>query len=96
VVSIDQMTPGDGMGAGVHLTLATEAGAVSVHLGPAWYVEHQDTKIEPKDRVAVKGSRVTFDGKPAIIAAEVHKGEETLMLRDASGIPLWAGWRRRP
>jgi hypothetical protein len=51
--------------------------------------------IEPKDLVEVTGSRLTFQGKPALIAAEVRKGEEMLKLRDDSGYPVWAGWRRR-
>jgi hypothetical protein len=45
-------------------------------------------------RVEVKGSRVTFAGNPAIIAAEVKKGDALLKLRDENGIPAWAGWRR--
>lgn len=32
--------------------------------------------------------------QPAVIAVEVRKGDRTLTLRDASGIPVWAGWRR--
>jgi hypothetical protein len=52
-------------------------------------------KIEPKDTIEVKGSRTTVAGKPAIIAAEVKKGDELLKLRDESGFPVWAGWRRR-
>ncbi|MEJ2365960.1 MAG: DNA-binding protein, partial [Deltaproteobacteria bacterium] len=58
-------------------------------------IENQEVKIAPGDEIEVKGSRVTFDGKPAIIAAEVKKGNEVLVLRDASGFPLWSGWRRR-
>lgn len=69
-------------------------GDVSVRLGPRWYLENQDVKIQPKDKVEVKGSRVTVQGQPAIIAAEVKKGGETLMLRDEASIPMWAGWRR--
>lgn len=94
VVSVAEMTPAKGMGHGVHLTLKSDKETIDVHLGPAWYVEHQDTKIAPKDTIEVKGSRITFDGKPAIIAAEIRKGDEVLMLRDANGIPMWAGWRR--
>lgn len=94
VVEVHKMTPMKGMGAGIHLKLKTEAGPVSVHLGPAWYIERQDIRIEKGDEVEVKGSRVTFDGKPAIIAAEVKKGDEVLRLRDDSGIPAWSGWRR--
>jgi hypothetical protein len=95
VVSVEKLTPMKGMCAGVHLQLKTEKEAVSVHLGPAWFIENQDVKIDPKDKIEVKGSRVTLDGKPAIIAAEVRKGEEVLKLRDENGVPVWAGWRQR-
>ena len=95
VVKVEQMTPMTGMGYGVHLVLKTDKETISVHLGPAWYVERQDTKIEPKDHVEVKGSRITFEGKSAIIAAEIKKGDEILLLRDDAGVPAWAGWRRR-
>ena len=95
VVSVEKLTSTNGMGAGVHLQLKTEKELVSIHLGPAWFIEKQDLKIAPKDKIEVKGSRVMFDGKPAIIAAEVKKGEHVLKLRDENGVPVWAGWRRR-
>lgn len=95
VVSIDKVTPMKGMSYGVHLTVKTDKETISVHLGPGWFIENQDVKIEPKDRVEVKGSRITFGGKPAVIAAEVRKGEEVLKLRDDNGLPVWSGWRRR-
>ena len=95
VTSVQQMTPMKGMGPGVHLTLKTDKETVDVHLGPAWYIERQDIKIAAGDKIEVKGSRITYQGKPAIIAAEIHKGDEVLVLRDANGIPMWAGWRRR-
>ncbi len=95
VVSVDKVTPMKGMSYGVHLTVKTEKETISVHLGPGWYIENQDVKIEPKDKVEIKGSRITFEGKPAIIAAEVKKGEEIMKLRDENGFPVWSGWRRR-
>jgi hypothetical protein len=95
VVSVDTFIPAKGMSAGVHLTLKTAAETVSVHVGPEWYISGQDTKIAAGDSIEVKGSRITFDTKPAIIAAQITKGEETLRLRDDDGFPLWAGWRRR-
>lgn len=94
VTSVQEMTPFKDMGRGVHLMLKTDKETISVHLGPVWYIERQDTKIAAGDKIEVKGSLITYEGKPAIIAAEIHKGDEVLMLRDASGIPMWAGWRR--
>ena len=95
VISIDRITPNKGMAAGIHMNVKTDKETISVHLGPSWYLENQDVKIEPKDRVEVKGAKTTFAGKPAIIAAEVKKGDDTLRLRDESGFPVWAAWRRR-
>jgi hypothetical protein len=95
VVKVDRIAPLKAMSAGVHMTVKTDGEQMSVHLGPAFYLENQDVKIEPKDKVEVKGSRVTFGGKPAIIAAEVKKGDEVLKLRDENGFPMWSGWRRR-
>jgi hypothetical protein len=94
VVKVDQVTPIRGMSGGVHLVVKTDKGDVSVHLGPQWYLENQDVKIAPKDMVEVRGSRVTVQGRLAIIAAEVKKGDETLKLRDEAGVPVWSGWRR--
>jgi hypothetical protein len=95
VLRIDVITPMKGMSYGVHLMVKADRETLSVHLGPAWYVENQDTKIDPKDKIEVVGSRITFEGKPAIIASEVRKGNEVLKLRDKNGFPFWSGWRRR-
>ena len=95
VVSVDKITPIKGMSYGVHIVVKTDKETIPVHLGPGWYIENQDVKIVPKDNIEVKGSRITFEGKPALIAAEVKKGDEVLTLRDANGFPAWSGWRRR-
>lgn len=94
VEAVDKVTPMKGMYSGVHVMLKTDKETISVHLGPEWYVERLDTKIQKGDKIEVKGSRVTFAGKPAVIAAEVKKGDSTLVLRDSAGVPAWAGWRR--
>lgn len=94
VAAVERVTPLKGMGAGIHLQLKTDKETVSVHLGPAWYIERLDARIEKGDTIEVTGSRVTVDGKSAIIAAEVKKGDALLTLRDARGIPAWSGWRR--
>ena len=94
VESVNKMIPMKRMRSGIHLTLKTEKENVDVHLGPEWFIERLDTKIQKGDTIEVKGSRVTIAGKPAIIAAEIKKGDNVLVLRDNNGIPAWAGWRR--
>jgi len=95
VLSVDKITPMKGMSYGVHLTLKTDNETLSVHLGPGWFMENQDVKLESGDKIEVKGSQITFEGQSVIIAAEIKKGDAVLVLRDASGFPVWSGWRRR-
>ena len=91
VLSVEKTTPAKNRGYGVHLMLQTDKETVSVHLGPAWYIDKQTPHIEANDIITVTGSRVTVDGKPAIIAVQIKKGNETLKLRDENGIPAWRG-----
>ncbi len=95
VESISKITPFKGMRYGIHISLKTEKESISVHLGPGWYIESLDIKIEKGDKLEVKGSRVKVADKEAIIAAEIKKGDDILILRDGAGVPVWAGWRRR-
>ncbi|HQH99906.1 MAG TPA: hypothetical protein PLF54_11465 [Deltaproteobacteria bacterium] len=79
---------------GIVAILKTPKETIPVHLGPQWYIERLDLKLQKGDAVEVKGSRVTFGGKPAIIAGQIKKGNESVTLRSDSGVPVWAGWRR--
>ncbi|WHZ19939.1 MAG: hypothetical protein OJF55_002088 [Rhodanobacteraceae bacterium] len=94
VVSVDKIVPARGMSYGVHATVKTDKETLSVHLGPGWYLESQDVKLAPHDTVEITGSRIMFDGKPALIATEVRKGGAVLKLRDANGYPVWSRRRR--
>ena len=81
-----------GMGhSGVHLSVKTAEGELSVHLGPDFWVDQQTVKFGKGDEVTVKGSKITFEGKPAIIAVTVTKGAAILTLRDGKGLPVWKG-----
>ena len=93
VVSVENNLSRRGSFQGVHLLVKTNKETVEVHLGPSWYLENRDFKVAPKDQIAILGSRINFDGE-AIIARQITKGENTLILRDRNGYPLWRGWRR--
>ena len=95
VESLSQSTSGRRMAYGVHLILKTEKETIPVHLGPSWYLEKQGITFAPKDKMEVTGSRIMYQGQPAIIAQEVKKGGQVLKLRDAAGVPAWAGQRRQ-
>jgi hypothetical protein len=90
VVSVDKIID-RGTSYGVSLTLKMGKETILVYLGPDWFIEKQDLTFAPKDQMEITGSQITFQGKPAIIAAQVQKGDKSLKLRDPAGIPAWAG-----
>lgn len=83
-----------GMG-GVHLTLTTKDGSKDVRLGPSAYLVEKSFTIHKGDTLEITGSLVKMGGAEAVIAREVKKGSETLVLRDKNGMPLWSGYRSR-
>jgi hypothetical protein len=90
VVSVDKITD-RGMGYGLSLSLKMGQETILVYLGPGWFLEKQDLTFAPNDQVEIIGSQITFQGKPAMIAAQVQKGDKSLKLRDPAGLPAWAG-----
>jgi hypothetical protein len=93
VLSVENTSPPAQHGHGVHLMLQTDRETIEVHLGPAGYLKKQAMQIAANDTITVTGSRVVMDGKPAIIAGEIKKGDEVLKLRDENGVPAWSAGR---
>lgn len=94
VTAIEQTVSKHRFGYGVHLQLQCGTKNISVHLGPAWYLERNGLAVAVGDTLQIVGSRITLQDGPALIAAEVKKGEQTLRLRNDQGIPLWSGGPR--
>ncbi len=90
VTAVDQIASGRGRFYGIHIMLKTGNEVLSIHLGPAGYLEQQGMNIQKGDTITVTGSQVTVQGEPAIIAAEVRNGSRTVRLRDNIGKPLWS------
>jgi hypothetical protein len=78
---------------GVHVLLKTAKETVEIHLGPAWFIDDQEAKLQAGDSVSVRAARTTMMGQPAVVAMDVKRGGETLRLRNDDGTPLWAAWR---
>jgi hypothetical protein len=74
---------------GSHIMVKTETGNIEVHLAPASFMKRYEINIRKDDNVTIIGSRIMFDGKPALIARSVVIGRETFNFRDPSGNPLW-------
>lgn len=95
VVSVEPFTPMQGMSQGRQLLIQTGDETVPVHLGPAWYLNTQELPLAPNDEVEVVGSRMPFAGNSTIIASEIRRGDERLILRNNQGYPAWSGWSQQ-
>ena len=80
---------------GIHLVLKTESGAIPVHVGPSAYVSEKQFSFAKGDQIEVLGSKVSSGGTDTIIAREITKEGKALVLRNAQGIPEWAGPARK-
>ena len=92
---IQTKSPLMGMSIGIHLIQKTGSRRTEVHLGPSWYLQNQEPMLAKGDAIKVLGSKVQIDNRQVIIARRITKGTQILELRDQSGRPYWAGWRRR-
>ena len=91
VVSLEPITSRRGNCQGIGLTINMGESNIVVHLGPQWYLDKQTMKLTSGDMVEIKGSKVFRRREDVFIAAEVKRGSDVLKLRDASGVPAWAG-----
>jgi hypothetical protein len=74
---------------GSHITVKNETSTIEVHLAPASFMKQYEINIRKGDNVTVVGSRISFEGKTALIAKSVAIGRETFIFRDPAGNPLW-------
>ncbi len=75
----------------VYLTLQTGEGKITIFLGPSLYINKLPVQIKVLDKIQVTGSKITWEGSPVLLAAEVKRGKDILRLRDPNGVPVWSG-----
>ncbi|HLV32494.1 MAG TPA: hypothetical protein VKY57_13075 [Chitinispirillaceae bacterium] len=95
ITEIDTITPMHDMGSGIQLKLKGDREEYIVHLGPSWFIIHQDMSLGINENVEIKGCKVAINGKPVIMAAEMRRKDNILYLRDQDGIPYWSMWRKK-
>lgn len=87
VMGVDRTPPADKLASGVRVTLQGEGSpAVVVDLAPDWYLSQKGLSFGRADRMKVQGRT----GPSSVVyATHVEKSGKTVVLRDASGRPLW-------
>ncbi len=76
-------------GLGSHLVVKTADGTLEVHLAPTKFVNEYQLILARGDNIEVLGSKVMIEGKEALLARQITRGEETFVFREANGKPVW-------
>jgi len=74
---------------GAHITVATSASTIEVHLAPVSFLKQYEIVINKGDRVEIQGARIQYENKPALLAKVVAIDKTTYAFRDPAGRPLW-------
>lgn len=72
-----------------HLLVKIGTDTVDVYLCPKSFLDDLGVSFSKGDQITVTGSRVKQGESDLILAREVVKGTDALVLRDAKGNPVW-------
>ena len=67
---------------------------VDVYLCPGSFLNEKGVSFSKGDEIAVTASKGKQEGADLVLAREVVRGNETLVLRDEKGNPVWS-WQRK-
>lgn len=70
--------------------------AVTVLVGPAYYLSQEGYVPKVGDRIGVEGFMISSDIDTIMVARTIAVGSLTIPLRDEQGMPLWSGGGRFP
>ena len=76
-----------------HLLVKTGTDTVDVYLCPKSFLDDMGVSFSKGDEIALTGSKVKQGEADLILAREVVKGTDTLVLRDEKGNPVWSSHR---
>jgi hypothetical protein len=76
-----------------HLLVKTGTDTVDVYLCPKSFLDDMGVSFSKGDEIAITGSKAKQGDADLILAREVVKGTDTLVLRDEKGNPVWSSHR---
>ena len=90
--TVTQVMEGSGVMDPTLLTIKVDEKVVTVQLAPKNYLKEIDCWLKAGDVVEITGARMTDSGDE-IVAREVVFGNNTMVLRDNKGVPVWESWK---
>lgn len=89
--SVDEVkAPPKGSKEVVHLAMKSGTEMIDVYLCPQGFLDEMGMSFAKGDEIVVKGSKVKVGDAELVLAREVGKGTDTLILRDDKGNPIWS------
>jgi hypothetical protein len=76
-----------------HLLVKTGTDTVDIYLCPKSFLDDMGVSFSKGDEIAITGSKAKQGEADLILAREVVKGTDTLVLRDEKGNPVWSSHR---
>ncbi len=76
-----------------HLMIKNGDVVLDIYLCPKSFMDDMGVTFAKGDEIAFTGSKIKQGDAEMILAREVVKGPDTLILRDEKGNPVWS-WRR--
>ncbi len=73
----------------IHLMVRSGSDVLEVYLCPNAFLQEMEMAFAKGDQVEVTGSKVKVGDAQVILAKDVTKGNDTLVLRDKNGAPVW-------
>lgn len=73
----------------VHLLMKVGNDTMDVYLCPKSFLDEMGVEFKQGDAIVVTGSQVKQENASLVLAREAQKGQDTLVLRDDKGNPVW-------
>lgn len=73
----------------VHLLMKVGNDTMDVYLCPKSFLDEMGVEFNRGDQIVVTGSQVKQENVSLVLARQAQKGQDTLVLRDDKGKPVW-------
>jgi hypothetical protein len=79
----------------IYLIAKDGANSVEIYVAPKAFLDDMSTTFAKGDKLEITGSKAKQADKDVVLAREVINGNNTLVLRDKTGEPVWSWMEKR-
>ncbi len=91
--TVDEIRNVPGPLEGIHVVLKSENETILVHLAPEKFLKELETSFNKGDELEVIGCKIKdAEGNDELLARQVTRNKNELLLRDKKGTPIWVLW----